>query len=219
LGLLIAWCIPVFFFGMLAAYLDIDSFFLEKRISYTGKDTIEFWTFLILNGLLSAAFLLWSLSASPASPINKAIQVESPWSKMIVIGFGVPLLIRSKLFSFGENQKAAGPALVYDWFRQKMFQSIYLKTGDKKDRITERYASQLSGRAGLDTQIKDWVDTYLKLFATPAQQAELDQEFNRIQARYQGALALSKEHLSKLLRWAMDNTAIDYIERHLRKLH
>ncbi|HMC30868.1 MAG TPA: hypothetical protein VKL99_08520 [Candidatus Angelobacter sp.] len=208
---------PVFLFGMLTGYIDIDSFFREKRISYTAADNLRFWFFLLLNGVLSAAFLFWALSSAPDSPINKSIQVQNPWAKMFIIGFAVPLLVRSKLFSFGENQTAAGPALAYDWLRLKTFISIHVKSGDKKDRITDKYSARLAGRAGIDTQIKDWVDTYVKPFATSAQQAELDAEFARIQARYAGAAALSQDHISKLIRWAIDNAAINYVESKLKK--
>ena len=169
--------ILVLIFGMLTAYIDIDSFFREKRISYTVARNIQFWMFLVLNGLLSAAFLFWALATGSESPINKTIQVQSPWVKMIIIGFGVPLLVRSKLFSFGENQTAAGPPLVYDWLRLKTFVSIHLKSGKKKDQITDKYAASLAGRAGLDKRIKDWVDTSVQPFATTAQRAELDAEF------------------------------------------
>ena len=61
------------------------------------------------------------------------------------------------------------------------------------------------------------MDTYVKPFATSAQQAELDAEFARIQARYAGAAALSQDHISKLIRWAIDNAAINYIESKLKK--
>jgi len=214
----IAWCVPVFVFGILTAYIDIDSFFREKRISYRAADTIEFWFVLLVNGSLSAGFLYWALSTGKDSPINKIIQAESMWGKTIVIGFGVPLLVRGKLFSFGENQTAAGPAFVYDWFRLKVFERIYWKSGEIKYQIIDQYGAQLAGRNGLDNDIKDWVDAYVGLLATPAQKAELDQEFARIQARYTGATALSKEHISKLLRWALDTTAINHIQNRLKKL-
>ncbi len=210
--------IVVLLFGMLTGYIDIDSFFREKRISYTAARNIQFWLFLALNGLLSAAFLFWALTTGPDSPINKTLQVQSPWGKMIIIGFGVPLLVRSKLFSFGEDQTAAGPALVYDWLRLKTRVSIHLKAGKKKDEITDKYSVTLAGRVGLDKRIKDWVDDSVQPFATTAQRAELDAEFARIQAQYTGADFLDQEHLRKLIRWAIDNAGISYIEDKLKSL-
>lgn len=206
----------VFLFGMLTGYIDIDSFFRQKRISYAAEDNFRFWFFLLLNGGISAAFLYWALSSASDSPINKSIQLQNPWGKMFIIGFAVPLLVRSKLFSFGEDQTAAGPAIAYDWLRLKTFISIHVKSGIKKDRITAKFAAALAGRAGIDTKIKDWVDDYVKPFVTSAQQAELDAEFKRIQDRYTGAAALGQDHISKLIRWAMDNAAIAYIESKLK---
>jgi hypothetical protein len=208
---------PVFLFGMLTGYIDIDSFFREKRISYIVTGNFRFWGFVVLNGAISAVFLFWSLSTPPDSLINKSIQLQNPWAKMFIIGFAVPLLVRSKLFSFGEDQTAAGPALAYDWLRRKTFISVHVKSGAKKEQITGKYAARLAGRAAIDTQIKDWVDDYVRPFATSAQQAELDAEFTRIQGRYTGAAALSQDHVAKLIRWAMDSAAISYIEEKLAR--
>jgi hypothetical protein len=95
---------------------------------------------------------------------------------------------------------------------------VHVKSGEKKDIITSKYAALLAGKTGIDMQIKDWVDDYVKPFATSAQQAELDAEFKRIQDRYTAANALSQDHIGKLIRWAMDNAAIAYIEDKLKKV-
>ena len=212
----LAWSVLVFGFGILAAYMDIDSFFRKSRVGYTLQSNVRFWAFVLLNGALSAAILLWALWGDSNSLINKVIQVESPLAKMFVIGFGVPLIIRSKLFSFGEGQTAVGPALAYDWVRLKTLFSINMKSAAKKGQIAAQYAKSLAGGAGLPTTIKDWVDEYVRPFVSPSDQTQLDKEFDLIQARYTGAGAAGEDHLRTLIRWAMDNTSISYIEDRLK---
>src|SRR5713101_2398419 len=90
-----------------AAYKDIDLFFRGKRISYTTRRNGRCYLFVAANGLISGGLLLWALAGDQSNPINLLIQVKAAWAKMLVIGFGVPALIRSKLF--GEGPSAAGP--------------------------------------------------------------------------------------------------------------
>ena len=210
-------CVIVFIVGMLAAVIDIDSSFRARRISYVIERNVHFWGFILLNGTLSSVMLFWSLSSDKDSLINKTLPATSPWGKTFIIAFAVPLLLRSKLFSVGEAQTSAGPAIAYDWLRIRTMTSVNVTSAQRKGEIATQYSARFVGRAGLDTEIKDWVDDYVKPFATPAEQAQLEQEFKGIQAAYTSS-ALSQDHLRALIRWAMDNAAIRYIEEKLKSL-
>lgn len=108
--------------AIVAAYEDIDLFFRDKRISYTTRGNWLFYDFAVANGLISGGLLLWALVGDQSNPINLLIQVKAGWVKMLVIGFGVPALIRSKLF--GEGSSAAGPSRLYDWVRGKVLLAL-----------------------------------------------------------------------------------------------
>jgi hypothetical protein len=209
------WLGGVLGFGILAAYIDIDSFFRGARVSYTARGNHSFLFFLVLNGLLSAAFLFWALSSGQDSPINKVLQVESSLGKAVIVGFGVPLLFRSKLFSFGEDQKAAGPAFAYDWMRLKVLYSLNQYSAEQKDKIATQYAQKYVNTAGFPERIKGYVDDYVRPFSTQAQKDDLQREFESIQARYAAAGSLGDEHLRAVIRWAMDSSGIAYIQRRL----
>lgn len=209
------WLVSVFALGLLAASIDVDSFFRGARISYTVRGNVRFFAFIILNGALSAAFLAWALATDSASVVNKIIQVDSPWAKMLVVGFAVPLLLRSKLFSFGEGQNAAGPAFAYDWMRLKVLYSINQQSAEKKDELAKQLAGRHAGTANCPQQLKGFVDDYVQPFLTQSQKDTLQREFDAIQGRYAGVDRLSEEHLRALIRWAIDDTDIRYIQRRL----
>ncbi len=156
------WTIPVFAFGVLAALIDIDAFFRNGRIGYVVRGNVRFWLFVLLNGAIAAVVLVWALLTDPHSLINQVIQVDSAPAKMFVIGFGVPLLLRSKLFAFGQDQTAAGPAIAYDWFRFKTLRSINEYSARVKNRLAERLAPTLAKNTGTPTRIKDLVDDYVR---------------------------------------------------------
>lgn len=210
------WAVPVFGLGVLAAYMDIESFFRKGRISYVARNNGRFLLFLLLNGALSSLVLIWALLSDRGSAINQVIQVEPPWAKMFVVGFGVPLLLRSKLFSFGQDQVAAGPAFVYDWLRLKALYSINTESARIKGEIATRLAGALVGRASVPEKIKELVDDYVRPFASDGEKAQIQKEFDAIQSRQGAGNPLSPEHLRHLVRWAMDMTDIRYIERNLK---
>lgn len=53
--------LAVFVLGLLAAWIDIDSFFRSKRVSYVAWRAPSFRGFVLFNGAMSAAILVWSL--------------------------------------------------------------------------------------------------------------------------------------------------------------
>ncbi len=222
MGSQIVISVEVFVLGLLSAWMDIDSFFRSKRVSFIAGGSISFWLFILFNGALSAVILAWSLSSPNDSTINKIIQVDSPFGKMVVIGFGVPLLIRSKLFSFGEEQTAAGPAIAYDWIRLKTLVAIHRHSLKRKQAIIDKYAQSFAGRgatrAALVGSIRDFVNVFVNPFVTPSQQAQLDKEFANINASYTGANEFSTDHFRALVRWSMDNTSIQHADGQLASL-
>lgn len=185
----------------LAAYRDVDLFFRNTRTSYSVR-CWWFWLFVGINGLLSVALLLWALEGDPSNPINVVIQVKSAWAKTVMIGFGVPFLIRSKLF--GEGPSAAGPSALYDWAREKVLYGIHLKSG----LIKEQLAVELSERYRDDTTFPDRLITFalehVRPFYTTTELDALARDMNRV-AR--------KGNLNALIRMAIDSTSIGAIEK------
>jgi hypothetical protein len=176
------WAVPVFGLAVLAAYMDIESFFRKGRISYVARNNGRFLLFLLLNGAISSMALIWARVSDRGSAINQVIQVEAPWAKMFVVGFGVPLLLRSKLFSFGQDQVAAGPAFVYDWLRLKALYSINTESARIKGEIATRLAGALVGRAGVPEKIKELVDDYVRPFASDGEKAQIRRSSTRSRA-------------------------------------
>jgi len=212
----VLWSLPALAFGILAAFIDIDSFFRSERLSFTTRRNLRCHSFLVLNGLLSAGFVIWAIESDPKSLINNLVQVEHPAAKMIIIAFAVPLLLRSKLFSFGDNQTPAGPAVAYDWARVKVLYDINMRSAAVKDRLADQYAGTRAGAAGFPAQVKGFVDDDVRPFATPAEKDQLQREFDAIQASHTGASVLSQEHFRQLIRWAMDSTGIRYMKDRLK---
>jgi len=209
-----------FGFGVLAAYIDIDSFFRSKRTSYTTASDFRCYFFLVVNGGLAAGLVIWALESDAESVINSLIHVASPAAKTAVIAFGVPLILRSKLFSFGEEQTPAGPALAYDWARLKVLYNINMRSAIVKDRLSEEYATIFAGsghaaKAAFPAKVKIIVDNYVAPFATAAEKDQLQKEYDAINAAHVGADALNEDHFRELIRWAMDSTQISYIKSRL----
>ncbi len=208
------WAVPVFGLAVLAAYMDIESFFRKGRISYVARNNGRFLLFLLLNGAISSVALIWALVSDRGSAINQVIQVEAPWVKMFVVGFGVPLLLRSKLFSFGQDQVAAGPAFVYDWLRLKPLYSINTESARIKGEIATRLAGALVGRAGVPEKIKELVDDYVRPFASARRLRSRRSSTRSRAGRRPGTPC--HPNTCALIRWAMDMTDIRYIERNLK---
>jgi hypothetical protein len=122
------------------------------------------------------------------------------------------------LFSFGEDQKPAGLALVYDWVRLKVLFDINTQSARIKDELADEYAIKFQGKASFPTAIKDYVDNYVKPFATGPENAQLQKEFDSIQDAYAEVDNLSIEHFRKLIRWAMDSTSIEPVRDRLKRL-
>jgi hypothetical protein len=207
-------------FGGLTAYIDIDSFFRSKRISYTTAFNFFCYFFLALNGGLAAALVIWAIESEPTSVINSIVHLDSVVAKTAAIAFAVPVILRSKLFSFGENQTPAGPALAYDWARLKVLYDVNMRSAIAKDTLSARYAGVWAARppadkAGLPAALKGMVDPYVAPFATPAERAEMQREFDGINTLHAGATNLTGDHFRQLIRWAMDSTQIGYIKRRL----
>jgi hypothetical protein len=212
---------PAFGFGALAAYIDIDSFFRSKRISYTTDLNFRCYFFLGLNGALAAGLVIWAIGSDADSVINSIVHVQSSAAKTAVISFGVPLILRSKLFSFGEEQTPAGPALAYDWARLKVLYDINMQSAIVKDQLSEQYASTFAARApaakaAFPATVKTMVDNYVKPFATAAEKDQLEKEYAAITAAHAGANALNEDHFRELVRWAIDSTKISYVRKRLR---
>jgi len=75
-----------FFFGVLSAYMDFDSFFQKHRVSYIALyKHPPALIFLCMNGGISLSLLLYAFFSDPSSPINKLIQVQSDLGKTVVI--------------------------------------------------------------------------------------------------------------------------------------
>ena len=59
----------------------------------------------------------WALESKADSVINAVLNVEEPWAKTLVIALGVPVLLRSRLFTFRDNL-SFGINAAYEWFRR-----------------------------------------------------------------------------------------------------
>lgn len=214
-----------FLFGTLSAYMDFDSFFRRHRVSYIAlyKHPPSV-IFLCMNGTISLLLLLYAFSSNQSSPINKLIQVQSDFGKMVVISFGVPLILRSRLFALGQERTAVGLAAAYEFFFHKILLLLHLKSIHVKEEIASIIASQYSAERNFPQRIKDIVDEGNKIFGNLG---ELQKEFEEMQTVYQAQLAqmtdaseiqaLTENYFKTLLKWAMDNTSISYIESLLRK--
>jgi hypothetical protein len=209
----------VFLLGGFAAYKDLDSFFTAKRIASTIGRHLPSWIFIVGNGLISVAFLYWSLISGKDSVINQVLlQAESPLLRTLAIALGVPSLLRSRVFG-GDGQAAVGVASGYDYLRDKVLHSLNNHTGQRKDKIALTNAQRYQGRADLPDLIWEWVEQGIRPFKTPKEMQEIEDESKRFRKRKaEDSDYTAERYLRDLLRWAMDNVGIKPIERHLKQL-
>jgi hypothetical protein len=214
------WSVAAFGFGVLAAYVDIDSFFRSKRTSYTIQLSFGCFIFIALNGTLAAGLVIWAIASDPDSGINAVVSVTSPAAKTAVIALGVPLILKSKLFSFGEDQTPAGPALAYDWARLKVLYDINMRSAIVKDSLSEKYARIFAAKLpaakkGILPKMNNMVKNYVQPFATQDERDQLQREYESINAAHADADSLNEDHFRQLIRWTLDSTQIDYVTRQL----
>ena len=144
---------------------------------------------------------MWALAGDQSNPINLLIQVKAAWAKMLVIGFGVPALIRSKLF--GEGPSAAGPSALYDWARGKVLYSINHKSGLIKTHLTTELTKKYRSNAKFPNDLIRFVLGYIQPFYGKSELDALERDLNSL---------AGKGDLSALIRMAIDWTSIRAVE-------
>lgn len=201
----------VFGFGVFAAFRDVDDFFTTKSVGHLALRHRPTLGFLFFNGALSVGFLAWALFSPAESAINRALLVEDPWLKSLVVGLGVPSLLKSKLFG-GNGSTPIGISSAYEWVRIKVLRSLNSYSSDFKDRIAEKYASKLQARQDLPELLREWVRDELTPFDA-ARMPEIEKEFEQYKERK--SEWSDSRYLQKLIRWALDKAGIPAIRRRL----
>ncbi len=201
--------------GCFAAYMDIDHFFRQKKIGITPiLRSNSSLAFILANGLIAVGLVWWALESKADSVINAVLNVEEPWAKTLVIALGVPVLLRSRLFTFRDNL-SFGINAAYEWFRRGALRKLNEHSAVTKNQIAKQYASRFAG----DAEFPDWLRgetvDLVKLFADEKALAELEGEFKNYAERYK-AEPVSAVHCEKIIRLAFDNAGIAVIESLLK---
>lgn len=208
--------LAAFAFGAWTSYADLESFFTQRRLASLVYRHLPSWAFVIINGLIAGYLLYLSLHTGENSVINKIIQVDSAWAKTIIVGLGVPSLLRSRLFGGNDGKKSVGIGSVYDWVRDKVLHSLNTYSARAKDRVARAYSARLATQAGLPDLLNQWVDDELRPFKDAKELAELMKEHDRYVARQKTDPGYKQVDLLRdLIRWAMDNAGVGPIERRL----
>ena len=208
-----------FLFGALAAYMDIASFFREKKLGVARIiREAGAMLFIAANGLIGLGFLLWSLSDTNAK-INEVLPFKDVLGRGLVIGLSIPMLIRSKWFSIKQDgTSAAGIEAIYQWARIGVLHRVHRKSLGIKRRIARRYAGILEGRAQVPDRLLQYVLDVLEPFSKSERELDdLKAEYSKLAEAY-AAQPASKEHLRELFVWAMDKCGIRSAESFLEDM-
>lgn len=164
--------------GSFAAYVDIDNFFRQKKIGITPiLRSGSSLTFILANGLIAVGLVWWALESKADSVINAVLNVEEPWAKTLVIALGVPVLLRSRLFTFGDN-RSFGINAAYEWVRRGALRKLNEHSAVIKNKIAKEYAERFADDAGFPEWLRGETVDLVKLFADEKALAELEGEFN-----------------------------------------
>lgn len=201
--------------GSFAAYMDIDHFFRRKKIGFTP--ILKFspsLAFILANGFIAVGLVWWALESEANSAINAVLNVEEPWVKTLVIALGVPVLLRSRLFTFGDN-RSFGINAAYEWVRRGALRKLNEHSAVIKNQIAKEYAERFADDAGFPEWLRGETVDLVKLFADEKALAELEGEFANYGERYK-TQTTSVVHCEKIIRLALDNAGIAVIESLLK---
>lgn len=201
--------------GCFAAYMDIDHFFRRKKIGFTP--ILKFspsLTFILANGFIAVGLVWWALESEADSAINAVLNVEEPWAKTLVIALGVPVLLRSRLFTFGDN-RSFGINAAYEWVRRGALRRLNEHSAVIKNRIAKQYAGRFAGDAEFPEWLREETLALVNPFTDEKALAELKGEFANYGERYK-TQATSAVHCEKIIRLALDNAGIAVIESLLK---
>jgi hypothetical protein len=215
---LIAYLI-CFGLGALITYVDISSFFSEKKVG--AASIIRVFSanlFISANGLIGLAILAWALS-DPTAKINSVLPFESAIGKAFIIGISIPAIIRSKWFtvmSKDEKTNPAGLEAIYLWFKDQVLMKVLNHSLIRKDKICISYAKKLEGDKSVPDKVHERVAEIIgkiKIELLP----EREREYKNIEQAYSDDIA-SFEHLKKLFNWAIDSTNISLMKAYFKQL-
>ena len=210
-----AW-LASFLLAAAAAYVDISSFFRQRRI---GVGSVfrqpSALMFVVCNGFVSVLLLYWALTDSELF-INRLFTSDNPVLKGIVIGLSVPLLIRSKWFSVAktDGNQPAGFEAIYEWIRLNVLQNVNTWSIRIRVKISQKFAKILVEKQNVSEQLRDIVDQEITPFENQDRKIEILDGYDRIQSKY----ADEEEKLKQLLRYALDYCGIAPIRKHLKDL-
>ena len=203
----------------LTAYMDIYTFFSKKRISVVSiLSVLSADAFILLNGLLGLAILAWALMDLQAK-INTVLSFESAVGKGLIIGFSIPMIIRSKWFSLTtkDGSSSAGLDALYEWIKYNVLTRVQSVNYLRKKHFAQVHARSLNGKKSVPDKVYETVCKLVKPFKPDEEFEELQKEYNNINRRYKNELA-TIDHLQELFEWAMDNTSLSSMKRYLADL-
>ena len=212
-------CLICFGLCSLTAYMDLHTFFSEKKTSVVSIiRVLSADLFIVLNGFLGLAILIWALM-DPQAKINKVLSFESAIGKGLIIGISIPVLIRSKWFSLTtkDGGSSAGLEAIYEWIKFNVLQRVQSNSFLRKKHFAQVHAKKFEGKKSVPDKVLDGVCKLVKPFKSDDQIEELKKEYDNIKRRYNSKLA-SIAHLQALLEWAIDNTNISSMEQYLADL-
>ena len=200
-------------FSIFSAYVDIETFFVGRGLSLPVilKHRLSV-IFLLINGAL-AIILLGIMLKVPDCPLNTVILLPEPWQKTLAVAFGVPAILRSKIFSVGSDKQSFGPAALYEYFQEHVLYALTIKVADLKDELAQRYSSQINDN-GFPTAIFERVMTVRKRFLKPNEQAEMEKQYKDLSNQYKADQQMLRR---SLIRWAADSAGFSEIECWLEK--
>jgi hypothetical protein len=131
-------------FAAIAAGLDLRGTFEGRQIPHVSLfGNRHAVLFLLVNAAISIGLLAWVLFDA-ASPINDLLGGSPALvTQVCAVGFGVPLLLRSKLFTV--EKYPVGPAIAYDSFRIHVLLNVSLASYKAREALARSFALRLGG--------------------------------------------------------------------------
>lgn len=196
--------IIAFALASVCSYIDLDTFFSGRKLDPTITCTyLPSLVFLVINGMLSVLILGWTYDNT--FPLAEIRSNKDVVQRAIIIAFSVPLLVRSKLFSSGQDKLSYGPALIYDFYRDKVLFSLNKELNKQRELLVTKNCARITAanHPNFPEILRDWVNSMLSQFDRNASDAARKDEYNSIQQRFATA-QMSGLHVQVLLRWAAD---------------
>lgn len=200
--------------GGATAWQDVREIFdTRRRARWPIWKHVPSLLFVLGNGAIAAGLVLWA-RLEPEGAINTLVAIEAPVGQAVVIGLGVSMLLRSKLFYIGSD--GVGFDRLYLSVRDAVVANNRARFQRARDELVEEFLTPLVGREEVVGVLRQ-VARSSRWLGDDSERAEVDHKFEEFAELFKREPA-SMAHLSELVDLALDETGkIGPVERALRR--